>query len=484
MERVKKHLPIIIFLVAFAYYAGLSAKEYTWIFVSGDSGDWLAASTWWMVPQPMGSPLYILLGRFLNLFPGDLVLKMTLLLSCLPSAITVTLVYMIVRRLIGRVSLALVSAGVLLGAGVFLTQSTVLEQYASAVMLLTLAYWFYISGRRKLTALSLGLATAIHIVVLPIVVLWLFVERREWRAWGKAGLVFVAAGIGPYALIPAIMATDAPPLLAGHLSLQSLTTYWGSTANHVVGTSSIFELPKRLGMAGSVLIGSIGLGLVPIARAFWKPVPKHILVLIATIGFSLWFHITSLDPVSWTFLNFAMPSLAILVGIGLTRLKKQHVIAVSVGAMALVMANSLFLNAHVMAQQRQDATIYQSQLEEMPEGSAVVVYCGHYSLGLFYAMSEGRTDLAPIIFLTVETGDWPDYEEWLEEEYGITGRDTRELAICALSQGRDVYVAGDQRMYDALNESKWGEFTRCFDLDGDGSLREVVGFSGSWVPPR
>ena len=87
-----KIIPFIVFAISFIYYSILSSKVYTWLFASGDSGDWLAASNWWIVPQPYGSPLYISLGHFLDLFGGDLVVKMTILLSCLPAAITVMLV--------------------------------------------------------------------------------------------------------------------------------------------------------------------------------------------------------------------------------------------------------------------------------------------------------------------------------------------------------------------------------------------------------
>ena len=135
--------PLIIFLTAFSYFALLSSKTYTWVFVSEDAADWLACSTMWMVPQPLGSPLYILLGQFLNILPGDLVIKMTMILSCLPSAITVTLVYLIVRHLTNKESIAITSAMVLAASAIFMSQSTILEEYALAVMLLTLGYYFF-----------------------------------------------------------------------------------------------------------------------------------------------------------------------------------------------------------------------------------------------------------------------------------------------------------------------------------------------------
>ncbi|MCJ7761443.1 DUF2723 domain-containing protein, partial [Candidatus Bathyarchaeota archaeon] len=128
---------LVIVAVAIGYYAILAAKQWTWMFVSGDSGDWLASSTIWMTPQPFGSPLYVMLGQFLNLFPGDLVIKMTMMLSVLPAAITVAVVYLIVRARGHGQKLALLGSGILLACGIFLSQATVLEEYTLASMFVT-----------------------------------------------------------------------------------------------------------------------------------------------------------------------------------------------------------------------------------------------------------------------------------------------------------------------------------------------------------
>ena len=59
--------------ISFIYLMVLSAKSYTWVFASEDAADWLASSILWFVPQPVGSPLYILLGHAINVLPIDLV---------------------------------------------------------------------------------------------------------------------------------------------------------------------------------------------------------------------------------------------------------------------------------------------------------------------------------------------------------------------------------------------------------------------------
>lgn len=259
-------LPYLIFALSLLYYCALSAKSYTWIFVSGDSGDWLAASTMWMVPQPLGSPLYVFLGQLLHLLPGSLPVKMTILLSCLPSAVTVSLVYLVVSRLTRSTACSVCASFVLLGAGVFLSQSTILEQYALAVMFLTAAYYFYIADRRTLTALTLGLGTAVHIFILPVAVLWLIVERHRIRLWLRPIAVYIVSGVLPYAYVPVLMAAHAPPFMAGYFSWSNLSAYMFDTAGNLIGTMALEELPRRMAIIAAIMASSLGLSVIPLAK--------------------------------------------------------------------------------------------------------------------------------------------------------------------------------------------------------------------------
>ena len=67
---MRKYLHWWVLGVSFAFFAILATKTFSWWFIP-DSGDWLTAAHQWLVPQPVGYPLYILLGHFLNMLPGD-----------------------------------------------------------------------------------------------------------------------------------------------------------------------------------------------------------------------------------------------------------------------------------------------------------------------------------------------------------------------------------------------------------------------------
>jgi hypothetical protein len=256
LDKTKRN-SVIFGLISFGYYLVLLAKQWTWTFAGIDSGDWLTASIWWFVPQPYGSPIYISLGHLLNALPGDLVLKLGIFLSVVPASITVAFVYLITKELTGKEKIAVVCSTVMLGCGIFLSQATIIEEYAFTVMFITIAYWFYIKSNKLGTVVFLGLAGAVHIIAIALAVLWFATHYKEIKKWLKYIPVYFVLGILPYSLILFMMEVDTPRILAGHLSLANINAYMGSTGG-TVGALSIVEVPKRL--LDFVSIVFLGLG--------------------------------------------------------------------------------------------------------------------------------------------------------------------------------------------------------------------------------
>lgn len=474
-EKLRRHTPLIIGAVSFAYYVALSAKSYTWVFVSEDAADWLAASNWWMVPQPLGSPVYITLGHFLNLFPGDLVIKMTVLLSCLPSAITVALVYLIVRKLTANRWAAFGASGMLLGAAVFLTQSTVLEEYALATMFLTLGFYLYTIGKTRWSGASLGLACAVHAFLLPVVGLWFLIEFRRRRENAKAIPAFVACGILPYLLIIGLMWMDTPRFMSGGLGVASLKEYVVGVTSTIGGTLSVFDLPDRLSQFVPIVCASMGLGWLALWRG-WKSEwtrEKRILVLI--IAFTLGFYFTCLFYTAWVFLAFAAPAVAVLVGVGLNKLHLNHSKIVLCGAAVLLVVNGVFLNANTLTNENPVASTLYNEIMELPDG-AVVVGTPRYTWTAIYAMSDGK-DVVPVIAgYTDYEFKFTGYQNYLKERWDLEGKGTLGLIEDAWSQGRPVYFSGVDR--DPTQRS----IERCFHLNGEGLVQEITGLTGLPFP--
>jgi len=426
MRYTKYPIALAIYYISFLYYYFLSAKEWTWMFVSSDSGSWLASAHTWMVPQPIGSPLYIALGHLISLFSDNLVQDMTVWLSAAPAAITVALVYLIVLRLTSKNGIAILSAGVLFACGLFLSQATILEEYTLPTMFLTLAFWCYINGYRWWTVLALTAASAVHAIAILITVLWLIMQRGTYRAWLRPTLLLIGLTLASYGLIPLLMYLDTPRFAAGWLSWRGLIGYCTDTGGATIGTISLADTPMRLVAIGSVILLGYGLALVPMvvgARSTIKSLPTKMMLVV--VGFTMWLSCTSNDPTTWTFLAFSAPFVAILAGVGLSRLQRGHMVAVGISVLVLLVANGFFLNANTLTKERPYAREYYEDMMELPYGAYVATPMGGaYGLGLVKAVVIDRPDLVPL-FVGSPKADgtlapkWAGYLDWLYQEKGV-----------------------------------------------------------------
>lgn len=488
------------FVIPLIFYLFLCTTEYTWIFVSGDSGDWLASATWWMVPQPLGSPLYILLGKIISLIPNiNLPAALTIILSVIPASITCYLVHKITYKLTNLRYLSTLSTFSLLASSIYLSQSTVLEEYAIATMCLVLAYWWYINNKLKLSMLALGLGTAIHAIILPIALIWFVVEWQRRKELLKCLWIYLLC-LGFYALIPILMYLEKPPFLAGYLSWSSMYDYLFGTSSTIIGTLSIFDLPERLWRFTAFIVVNLGLGLIPIFYLIrYIKISKDnisfphnpiILILLLTPSFFIWYFLTNLDPTTWTFLTFAMPFLVVIMSIGLYKIKLQNkttamnltrgiiLIATFTGCM-----NTTFLNPHHLSPEISPAVAIKASLEELPKDSVITCTAGCYSLCVFYTMADGREDLTPLVWsMKGEIKPYYDYLDYLETKKNIVGGNTTEQIRDALNKGRDVFLIGNPKCLDLTFASpEWITFVNklqitpatCVD-NVDNRIRRII----------
>ncbi len=487
---IDNKVPILLFLASFTYYALLSARDYTWLYVSQDSGDWLMSASIWVVPQPMGSPLYIFLGHLVNLLPGSLEVKMTILLSTLPSAITVALVYLITRHLLGNAGTLkhLIPSIVLLGAGIFLSQSTILEEYALVTMFLVLAFWFYIKEHRKLVLLALGCATAVHVIGLLFFILWAWVEWSNRRVWWKHTWVYILSGLLPYAYVPILMATGSPPFMAGYFSWAALKQYIFNTGNAIVFQISVLDFPARLGLGLGLLVACLGLALVPSLLALHRPLDNTRKILLVSALFPLVYYLLCLDPSTWTFLTFSLPFFALLAGLGLQRLRLNHQVAVAIVAVLLVLVNPFFYNPAVIEASDSPAQDIKTQLEALPVDSVVLTYPGAYSMAVYYINTTTRPDLIPIVWQETGMGEmiwdyndlriqYKDYCSWLSENYGIVSDIPLEQVSWCLDNGYAVYIGAPEWVFTGgMGNIAWTQALKeWLVIEGDGRLRQVTG---------
>ncbi len=441
---MKKWIPLILGVLSFVYLSLMCVRQYSWAFVSSDSADFLMASTVWAVPQTYGYPLYITLGHLLNLLPGELAAKMTILLSALPASISVVVVYLTVLRMTSKwrwqYFVALTAALVLLGTAFFVTEATVTKGYALVAMFLALAFYAYIRNWRYRTVMFLGLGVAVHMLVAAIAFFWLLADRR-WKLWiGKPLLVFGTFGFVPYLLIPLLMALDTPRFMAGSLSIHNLINYFSMTSRSIIGMISVFDAPVRIFVTTRILIMSLGLAIIALCQNIYKPLTRPVAILVATVLFQLWYVVTCLDAQTWTYLAVAAPAVAVLVGLGLSTMQKAHTYAIATCAVVLVGVNGFMLNANLLDQRHPQGQEYYTMLQELPDGAVVVTEPGPYSLGLFYAIVKGK-DLVPLIYPYIEEPRFSvaDYAQYLETDYGVKWTSTLDGVQECLEENRPVY---------------------------------------------
>lgn len=444
---IKKYDWLLVGVVALCYYAFSMSTIYTWIFVSSDSGEWLASSIWWMNSQPYGSPLYVLLGHLINwIMPNHLVVGMTFFLSVVPATISVATVYLIVKKLTDWY-VGIISAVVLLGSAIFLTQATILEEYAISAMFVTLAYWFYINDKKKLTILMLALGSAVHIIVVVISVLFLIANITEIKQWWKTFWIYFVFGLLPYTYVLVLMALDTPKLLAGNLSWNGINNYLSATGT--IGSISLYESPKRLLQFGMMMVVTFGFALVPMVKQLRHIISenKKYLILVMVMIFLVWVYITNKDDSTWTFLTFGLPMMVVIAGLGLYKLSRFHKQIVGIGACCLILINSISLNADTLAHQYPYATDYEKALKSLPDYTYVVSFSGGaYAMDNFYVLAQGKQAI-PLYYAGVKPDDLKDtvvtpryvaYKGWLKEKYGVQGENTMEQVRYLLSHGKLV----------------------------------------------
>lgn len=443
---VKLIVPLSLLLVSGTYYYLLSSKILTWMFVSGDAGDWLIQLRWWMVPHTFGKPIYILMIHALAPLPFNDIAKLTAI-SIASGAITVAITYLIALKLTNSVLKSVAAALVLLGAAMFLSQSTVIEQLSSMAMFFSLFFHFYITERRILSMVSLGLLTSSHVLGVIIFLIFLalvVIKYREYRLWLKPIIAFVVFGIMPYALIPLLMYLDTPRFTAGSLSIVSLIEYM--TANTTASPAlAVVAFPERIFQAIRIWTVSLGFAIIPLFYAK-KGLNRKTLVLSAgVLIFILWLYLTNLFPSCWKYTVVILPTICALGALGLANMKQVHTYLVIASATALIVTNTLFFNINQMAYAKPLATQYIEFLENLPDGTGIMVpRGGPHGFGLFYVLSKGK-DLVPIaIYRPLDetrpiSASYRGHLDWVEKTYGIKADGYEDILNDRLNKGYQVY---------------------------------------------
>ena len=236
--RPNRILAGLMFLVSFLVYFSTMAPSVSY----WDCGEFIAVAYRLGVPHPPGSPLFLLLGRIISMFPlsPDIAFRVNIM-SPIVSAFAVMFLYLIIVQVIthwkGKI-VETTDALIVFGSGVIgsLTfaftdshwfNAVEAEVYAMSTFFTAIVVWLILKWSEKadnegheryilIIAYMIGLATGLHLLnllTLPFVALIIYFRKYqfEWKTFGITvfitGLVFLVIHNGVIKGLPKIAAS-------------------------------------------------------------------------------------------------------------------------------------------------------------------------------------------------------------------------------------------------------------------------------------
>ncbi len=210
----------------------------------GDAGDLVSAAFVHGVAHPPGYPLYTFIGWLLTLLPFSTVAWRVGLLSSIPGAATIGILFLVLKKYNVKTLPAIVAVTTLGVSYLFWLYSSVAEVFSLHVFFVVLLLFFlqlFVETRKNkyiyLSALIFGLSLTHHHTILFIVPGYLFMVyphvfeiKNKLTVFGRSFLLFFL-GLTPYIYVFLAASTnpavnwEAPTNLTGFIRLVSRAVY-------------------------------------------------------------------------------------------------------------------------------------------------------------------------------------------------------------------------------------------------------------------
>ncbi|MBI3577577.1 DUF2723 domain-containing protein [Candidatus Gottesmanbacteria bacterium] len=321
-------MSLLVGIASFVLFLFFQAKG----IYGGDSGDLVTAAATGGVAHPPGYPLYTFLGWILNHLPLATPAWRVGLVSSIPHAVTVGLVYVFVYEITKKKIPALFSAVFLATNYLFFLYSVTPEVFALFDLFVVLLSYLLYKQKLLLASLVFGLSLAHHHVILFLLPAILC---SIWKKWKAALLAFFAVGLLPYLYIPiaarghSIVNWDRAVDLVGFIKLITRADYGTFVSGGFYGTEMIARLLDVKAYAQFVLLDFAWVGVLLAGIGFfWLWREKRALFWYFFLATSflgpLFFFYASFPLVNrftvGTYERFLLPSyvfLVVLAGVGL-----------------------------------------------------------------------------------------------------------------------------------------------------------------------
>ena len=305
--------------------------------VAGDSGDMVTAAVTFGVPHPPGYPLYAFVGWLASQLPFFTPAWRVGLLSSLPHAIVIALVYLLVSTLTKKRYIGVFSAVLLLSNYIFFLYSVTPEVFGLFdLFFIGIIYLLIRRHALSLGAFVFGLSLTHHHVILflvPACVYWLWGEKFKIKY-----LVYFLAGLLPYVYVCiaarglSMINWDRAVDISSFIRLITRSDYGTFVSGGVFGSQLVDRFLQILAYARFIVLDFTWVGVVFIFLGFfslWKQNRKLcVFFLLALVFIGPGFFFYASFPLAnrftlGTYERFLLPSyilFVIIAGVGLAEL--------------------------------------------------------------------------------------------------------------------------------------------------------------------
>ncbi len=289
----------ILFLLFYIYFQSSSV-------FGGDAGDLVSAALMKGVAHPPGYPLYTFLGWLLTKIPISTVAWRVGLLSSIPSAISLGLIFLTLTKLTKHFIASIIGVFILGFSYLFWLYAIVPEVFGLNTLFVALLFYLLLlyrdTGHRNILHISsfiFGLSLTHHHVILfiiPAYILLIVNQLKKIKNTEKTLLIncgYILLGLTPYVYVY-LSAKGNPPVnwenpqtVQSFLNLISRSLY-GSFQSHKIFNVSIYERIFQLKiMFDTYLIDFTKLGIALALIGMWKNFRENKNIFLCIVAFFL-----------------------------------------------------------------------------------------------------------------------------------------------------------------------------------------------------
>lgn len=386
------------------------SPDYSWACLDCDLFYFLQAADRLGVGHPSGYPLLTLFQWLIIQLPGNTPWLLSLLTGVIPTIITCYLIYKIVEiKQEGKIA-PIISAVVFVGINTVFSQAIITEIYSLMLLFIILPYYLLLINKPKLANIALIFGMGFHYFNIIYAGLYFLLYKEVRRYW-------YILPFGALSYLYLIFASK-PPYVTDFIwgNWQAIKNYFTFHSMYLFSLP-VWELPERIVLFATILIGSFSVAVIPLVVGFFKSNWKFKVLLSTT-------YIFFLTTMSNLVIVHILPALAfscIAVGIGLPyllkylqsipiKLKPIFISLVSVTSAILILLNIYYYDiGNTLDPAPTAARQLLTEFDNISENDLVVIIDEAAYSALFYYNSHTGRDLKgirPFYIVTRNVHPW------------------------------------------------------------------------------